>query len=98
MRLQEKLKEKNKATLLLELSQSVISSDRNKGKKHQVFERSFDCREITSDYFFRQKLSYIHNNPCVGKWRLADNPVDYAHSSAKFYITGEHGIYVMSDE
>lgn len=93
-----KLQEQHKSTLLLELSQAVIHSDKNKGKKHQVFERSFDCKEITSDYFFRQKLSYIHNNPCVGKWRLANSPIDYMHSSAKFYITGEQGVYLISDE
>ena len=24
---------------------------------------------------------------------LTENPVDYIHSSARYYITGEHGIY-----
>ena len=24
---------------------------------------------------------------------LAENPVDYIHSSARYYITGEHGVY-----
>jgi hypothetical protein len=32
-----------------------------------------------------QKLDYIHNNPCQGKWMLADNPVSYQYSSAAFY-------------
>ncbi len=32
-------------------------------------------------------------NPCSGKWRLVGNPCEYKHSSAKFYLTGEQGIY-----
>lgn len=39
--------------------------------------------------FFLQKLSYIHSNPCSGFWKLAESPVEYNHSSARFYFTGE---------
>jgi len=35
----------------------------------------------------------MHDNPCKGKWDLATSPVAYEHSSAKYYITGEQGIY-----
>ncbi len=35
-----------------------------------------------------QKLDYIHNNPCQGKWMLAESPEDYRYSSASFYHTG----------
>ena len=38
----------------------------------------------------------MHENPCKGKWNLADNPVDYPHSSALFYKTGEQGIYPVT--
>ncbi len=55
----ERLKEQNKADILLQLSEAVSKSDKDKGKIHQVFEGSFDCKEITSQYFFNQKLSYI---------------------------------------
>lgn len=48
----------------------------------------------------RQKLDYMparpaggHENPCKGKWNLVAAPVDYEHSSAKYYITGEQGVY-----
>ena len=41
----------------------------------------------------RQKLVYMHENSCKDKWNLAVAPVDYKHSSAKYYITGEQGIY-----
>ena len=39
----------------------------------------------------------MHTNPCKGKWNLVENPVDYMHSSAKFYITGEQGIYPVTN-
>lgn len=45
-----------------------------------------------------QKLSYMHNNPCSGAWRLVESPVDYKHSSAKFYNTGEQGVYLIADQ
>jgi hypothetical protein len=35
----------------------------------------------------------MHNNPCKGKWNLAAAPVDYKHSSAKYYNTGEQETY-----
>ena len=94
----ERLKKRKKTEILLQLSEAVITSDRDKGKIHQVFEKSFDCKEITSHHFFMQKLSYIHNNSCSGVWDLVKNPVDYEHSSAKFYISGEHGVYLIKDE
>ena len=93
----KRLEGQNKAAMLLQLSKAVTNSDKEKGKKHQVFERSFDCKEITSQYFFKQKLGYMHNNPCTGVWNLVQNPVDYVHSSAKFYLTGEQGIYLITD-
>lgn len=94
----ERLKKQNRFEILLQLSSAVINSDRDKGKIHQVFDRSFDCKEITSHHFFLQKLSYIHDNPCSGVWDLAKNPVDYEHSSAKFYLSGEQRIYLIKDE
>ncbi len=93
----ERLQEKKENEILLQLSEAVIKSDKDKGKIHQVFERSFDCKEITSQHYFMQKLSYIHNSPCSGEWKLKENPIDYLHSSAKYYITGEQGIYLITD-
>ena len=37
----------------------------------------------------QQKLDYIHTNPVKGKWMLADNYLDYPHSSAGFYERGD---------
>ena len=94
----ERLKQQNTTEILLQLSEAVINSDKDKGKIHQVFERSFDCKEITSQHFFLQKLSYMHNNPCSGVWNLVKNPVEYEHSSAKYYISGEQGVYSIKEE
>lgn len=94
----ERLKEQDNAAILLQLSEAVSSSDKDRGKIHQVFERSFDCKEITNQHFYMQKLSYIHNNPCSGVWKLAESPVDYIHSSAKHYATGEQSNYLIGDE
>ncbi len=55
----ERLKEQNNADILLQLSEAVSSSDKDRGKIHQVFERSVDCKEITNQHFYLQKLSYI---------------------------------------
>jgi hypothetical protein len=78
------------------LEESVTASDKDRGKKHQVFERSFDCKLITTEHFFLEKLNYIHNNPCSGVWNLVKNPVDYEHSSARYYI-GEKSVYTIAD-
>jgi REP element-mobilizing transposase RayT len=32
-----------------------------------------------------QKLNYIHNNPVTKNWRLANSPVEYKYSSARYY-------------
>ena len=94
----ERLKEHNTTEILLQLSEAVINSDKDKGKIHQVFKRSFDCKEITSQHFFLQKLSYMHNNSCSGVWNLVKNPVEYEHSSAKYYISGEQAGYSIKEE
>ena len=87
------LKKQNNLEILSKLSEATSNSDKRSNKNYKVFEKSFDCKQITGPYFFEQKLNYIHNNPCTGKWMLADCPKNYFHSSAKFYITGIHAAY-----
>jgi hypothetical protein len=36
-------------------------------------------------------------NPCKGKWNLADTAIEYKHSSSKYYATGEHAEYVVTN-
>lgn len=77
------------------LKEGVSSRDYKRGKLHEVFQPSFDWKECRSTRFINQKLNYIHDNPCRGKWNLVGSPVEYKHSSAGFYITGEQGVYAI---
>ncbi|HRH58144.1 MAG TPA: hypothetical protein PLS10_10840 [Chitinophagales bacterium] len=92
----ERLKDKNEVELLESLKQGVKHTDKQRSKQHEVFEESFDWKECISDDFIQQKLDYIHSNPCSGKWKLAENPSDYLHSSASFYILDRDNKYVTS--
>lgn len=92
----ERLKDKNEEDILERLMQGVKYTDKQIGKQHEVFEDSFDWKECISDDFIQQKLDYIHNNPCSGKWNLVENPLGYLHSSAAFYILDEENKYVTS--
>jgi REP element-mobilizing transposase RayT len=71
----------------------VNKNEKLKGKLHEVFEPSFDWKECSSDKFLEQKLNYIHKNPYRGKWSLVQQPQDYVHSSARYYLSGQQGIY-----
>ena len=87
------LKQKDEKDLLGVLASGVSSQEKKRGKLHVVFERSFDSKACRSHEFINQKLNYMHINPCKGVWNLANSPAEYTHSSAKFYITGEQGVY-----
>ena len=90
--------ETNNHTELLQLLSNNVEAKRKANKKlHEVWELSFDWKECNSRKFITQKLNYIHANPCVKKWALSNSPVEYPHSSARFYITGEQGIYPITN-
>ena len=92
-----KLKEKGNENILNQLAVGVKPSDKKRGKLHEVFEASFDIKECYSLEFIKQKLNYIHFNPCTGKWNLADIPESYVHSSAAFYGNGIQGIFPVDN-
>ena len=87
----------NEMALLDSLQSAVKPKDKQKGQKHEVWIDSFDVKECRTEKFILQKLNYMHNNPCVGKWRLADDPIHYPHSSASFYISGRQRAYEVKD-
>jgi hypothetical protein len=87
----ERLQQKNSHLILSELTASLNNTEIKEGKLHNVFETSFDWKECRTEKFIQQKLDYIHFNPCKAK--LVDTPEQYEHSSAKYYYTGEQGIY-----
>ena len=92
----ERLKSSGNMNVLQKLKGAVSVSDSKRGKLHQVFEPSFDCKACYSGPFILQKLNYIHHNPLRGKWKLASSPSEYLHSSALFYATGMQGIYPVT--
>lgn len=92
-----RLKTQSREDLLSQLSSFVNNTDRKKGKKHEVFEPSFDWKECWDSKFIEQKLDYIHDNPCSSHWELVVNPIDYIHSSARWYIEGKQGVYQIKD-
>lgn len=84
--------------LLNKLKNGVDQRDQKRNKQHEVFEPSFvpitfGRKECRSQELMIQKLDYMHMNPCKGVWDLAKNPVEYLHSSARFYKTGDPGVY-----
>ncbi len=89
----KRLKEKNETALLNKLAAAVNNSDKAKGKLFEIWEDSFEWKECFGDEFSWQKINYMHNNPCSGKWQLCAEPALYPHSSAKFYLCGEQGVY-----
>src|SRR5215216_6271081 len=66
----KRLEDQKQIDILNNLSGAVTDSDRKRGKLHQVFESSFDTKELRTKKFIEQKLSYMHSNPCTGVWNL----------------------------
>ena len=91
----KRLKEKNSALILKELNNDLNNTEKKEAKIQGVFETSFDWKECRTEKFIQQKLNYIHWNPCKGN-KLVELPEEYTHSSAKFYVTGEQGIYPVT--
>lgn len=85
------------SALLQQLATGRSFTERSRGKKHRVFQPSFDCKLCYSEKLVWQKLNYFHNNPCTGKWNLAPTPLEYPHSSCLFYETGKQGLYEVAD-
>ena len=84
-------------SLLQQLETAVTAKDRSNGKKHEVWKESFDWKYCETARFAYQKLIYMHNNPCAGKWKLVEDITKYQHSSARYYITGKHAAYEVVD-
>ncbi len=87
----KRLRQQDKKEILEQLSGWVNKTDRMKNQKHEVFEPSFDRKECFSVSFMKQKVDYMHQNPC--KANMVNLPEDYMHSSAKYYYTGIQGVY-----
>ena len=69
----KRLEKQKQTKLLQQLQQAVEITDKLRNKRHEIWEDSFDWKECTSEKFIKQKLDYMHNNPCKGKWNLVNN-------------------------
>jgi REP element-mobilizing transposase RayT len=85
----QRLNAAGRQDLLHRLQAGIRPSDAARGQKHRVFQPSTDLVELFSGKMIEQKLQYIHANPVSKKWRLADDAVEYPHSSFAFYVWGE---------
>ena len=93
----KRLEEKELIPILEKLEKAVSGTDKKRGKKHEVWEESFDWKFCETEKFANQKLVYMHNNPCAGKWKLVVDATKYEHSSARFYISGRHAAYEVKN-
>lgn len=89
-----RLKKQRQEKILNNLKSGVQYNEIKKRKIHQVFQPSFDIKPCYSEKFIIQKLDYIHHNPVIGKWSLADDYAFYPHSSAGFYILNNESDFV----
>ena len=63
-------------------------------REYHFWERNPECKELFTDDFFEQKFNYIHKNPVeAGICALEE---DYEYSSAKFYLTGEDKLGLLT--
>ncbi len=93
----KRLKEAGKTDMLEALEKAVATKRKEKGKLHEIWAESFDWKICETMEFAYQKLIYIHNNPCSGKWNLVEDITKYEHSSASYYISGKHTGYIVTD-
>lgn len=71
---------------------SIILNDllvEKKDRQYQIWQRNPLAIELYTPSVLEQKLDCIHNNPCQGKWMLANDPMLYPYSSAAFYESGD---------
>ncbi len=66
-------------------------------RKFQFWKRDPLAIILSSHKSFQQKLNYIHNNPIIEKWKLANSPEEYKWSSAKFYEFGIDEFEIITD-
>jgi len=61
-------------------------------QQYKVWQNGYHAEFATSNWFIRQKINYIHNNPVKDK--IVARPEDYIYSSARNYAGLPHELYV----
>ena len=75
----------------------ALSVKRQGKQRYKVWEDGYNAKDIFSPEFLRQKMTYIHNNPCQPYWNLVEHPEGYVWSSARFYLLGEPAIIPLDN-
>ena len=81
-----KLTEDGKEDLLC----SFVLVEKSKKRSHQVWMDEFWDENVYSEWFFKQKLDYIHNNPV--KRGLVSSPDEYRYSSFRNYFLDDESV------
>ena len=92
----KRLKNLKQEKILKILRTGVSELEKSRGKLHQVFEQSFESKEVVTEKFLKQKINYIHQNPVSKQWKLVDDYRDYRHSSAAFYEGDAYKGYLVT--
>ena len=92
----KRLSKLKKENVLKILREGVNKLEKSRGKLHQVFEQSFNLKEVVTERFLKQKINYIHQNPVSKKWKLVKDYRDYQHSSAGFYEGSKYKGYLVT--
>ena len=66
-------------------------------QQYKVWDDGYLAKDVFSAEFLRQKMNYVHNNPCQTHWNLAQSPEDYIWSSARFYLIEEPAIIPLDN-
>jgi putative transposase len=65
-------------------------------RNHRFWIKDPQASLINDKKILEQKIEYIHNNPIANIWKLAENPIEYKWSSAKFYKTGNDEFNILT--
>ena len=92
----KRLEAAGRTDILQILAGQVTPNEKNRKKRHRVFEVSSDIKPCYTEKFLLQKLNYSHSNAVRGKWRLTNTAEDYPHSSAAFYVLNREHQHVKN--
>jgi REP element-mobilizing transposase RayT len=61
-------------------------------QRYRIWEDGYNAKDVSSAEFLRQKMNYVHNNPCQPQWNLVERAEVYVWSSARFYLLEEPAV------
>jgi putative transposase len=74
---------------------SVFEEKAGKDRQHRFWQPTQHPVGITSEPFWKQKVDYLHHNPC--RKGLVRCPDDWRFSSARYWLNGEAGDVQVSE-